>query len=288
MAALRRFSLPEIQKRLINGSLPFSGITEQGSSEFHFQEPAFYAGIVMHAGSRIRSGIKEVLSVSRVDRFREEDPYMDAFVREFPIQIIARDSRFEYDLNREPHRSVYPPDQLKWGMKIWCGDISPEERELSLVKHQEFQDLVDLVIDFILGQNRYALIFDMHSYCYQREERGAWFDDPRPEINLGTKPVNRELFRDAIESFLDDLSSARIGNHPVRAAENEIFLGGYLSRRLSKAWHDDVLVLALEYKKIFMDEWTGEIYREILDELVQGFRAASGKLISSGLISDRD
>jgi N-formylglutamate amidohydrolase len=286
MPALRRYSLKEIHRKLERGELPFSGITEKGSCEFHFNKPAFYAGVVMHAGSRIRSGVKEALAVKRTDRFREEDPYMDAFVRELPIQVIARDSRFEYDLNREPHQSIYPGDALKWGLKIWWRDIAPEERELSLAKHHEFHDLMDLVIRYMLKQNRYALIFDMHSYCYQREKRAEWSDDPRPEINLGTKPVNRKLFSGAIESFLKDLSSTRIGKSRVRAVENDIFLGGYLSRRLSRKWHENVLVLALEYKKIFMDEWTGQVYKDILDRLVKDFRRAADKLVSSGFFPE--
>jgi len=283
MPALQKYSLKEIEKRLNEDRLPFSGISKLGSTEFHFLKPSFHAGLVMHAGSRIRSGIKESLAVIRMDRFREEDPYLDAFIRDMPIQIIARDSRFEYDLNREPYSSIYPFDALKWGLKVWCRDLSPEEHEGSLLKHQEFHDLVDLATIYMLRNNRFAVIFDMHSYCYQREKKQAWYRDPRPEINLGSKSVNKELFKKAIVSFLENLSGLRIGDHSVRAAENEIFQGGYLSRRLSKVWHNQVLVLALEYKKIFMDEWTGEVHKEILDQLVQGFMLASDKLIKSGL-----
>ena len=283
MSALQRYSLQEIQKRLNEGSFPFSGISGQGSCEFHFDKPSFHAGVVMHAGSRIRPELSDALSVKKADRFREEDPYMDAFIRDFPIRIIALDSRFEYDLNREPHRAIYPFGQPKWGLKVWNRELTRDERMLSLRKHREFHDLVDLVTRYLLQQNRYALIFDLHSYCYQRKKQHTWFDDPKPEINLGTKPVNKKLFRKAIERFLEDLSGVRIENHPVRVAENEVFPGGYLSRRLSKEWYKSVLVLALEYKKIFMDECTGELYREILDTLVHSFRGASDNLVRSGI-----
>jgi N-formylglutamate amidohydrolase len=285
MPALRKYPLSEIERRLQHGVLPFSGISEKGSCEFHFREPSYYAGVVLHAGSRIRHEIMDAMAVPRSDRFREEDPFMDAFVRELPIQLIARDSRFEYDLNREPDRAFYPFDSLKWGMRIWCRELSSEKMEPSLAKHREFHDLLDLVTGHMLRQNRFAVIFDMHSYCYQREKKRPWYEDPRPEINLGTKAVNRELFRDAIESFLEYLSGTMIGGHPVRAAENEIFKGGYLSRRISSQWHERVLVLALEYKKIFMDEWSGEVYKDILSELVKDFRRAADRLVSPGIFS---
>jgi hypothetical protein len=42
-----------------------------------------------------------------------------------------------------------------------------------------------------------------------------------------------------------------------------------------------VLVLALEYKKIFMDEWSGRVYPDILDVLVRDFQVAAGKIIRS-------
>lgn len=277
--------MQEIQKRLEKDGLPFSGVTELGSCEFRFQDPAYHAGIAMHTGSRIRKGVKEALAVRREDRFREEDPYMDAFIREFPLQVVARDSRYEYDLNREPARAVYPADSMKWGKKVWCREIPARERDLSLAKHQEFHDLTDIVVEYLLRHNRHALIFDMHSYCYQREGRISWFEDPRPEINLGTRAVNRELFTGAIESCLKELSATRIGDHPVRTAENKVFQGGYLSRRLSKARHNQVLVLALEYKKIFMDEWSGRVYPDILDVLVRDFQAAAGKIIRSEFFS---
>ena len=238
----------------------------------------------MHAGSRIRPEIAKALTVKRVDRFREEDPFMGAFIRDFPIQIIARDSRFEYDLNREPHRAFYPFGSLKWGLKVWCRELTEEEQELSIMKHHEFHELVDMVAGYLLSHNRHALVFDMHSYCFQREGTNDWYEDPRPEINLGTRPVNREHFSQAIDSFLKDLSNTGIGDRPIRVAENEVFPGGYLSRRLSKKWFDNILVLALEYKKIFMDEWTGQVYREILDELVQGFRTATDRLVNSEFI----
>ncbi|MFC2081053.1 N-formylglutamate amidohydrolase [Bacteroidota bacterium] len=287
MVALKSYSLQEVRKRLNEGSLPFSGVTEQGGCEFHFLSSSYYAGIAMHTGSRIRPELKESLSVKKSGRLREEDPYADTFIKDFPVQIIALDSRFEYDLNCDPQGAIYPFGKLKWGLNVWNRDLGMEERKLSIIKHREFHDLVDLTTLYLLKQNRYALIFDMHSYCYQREEEQNWFDDPRPEINLGTIPVNKKLFRDSIEQFLKDLSGVRIEHHQVRVAENEVFPGGYLSRRLSKKWYERVLVLAIEYKKIFMNEWTGELYSEILDVLVQSFRSASGNLINSALFTDQ-
>ena len=71
-------------------------------------------------------------------------------------------------------------------------------RDRTLKKHQEFHDLVDLVIEYMLEQYNHLFVYDMHSYCYQRKKKQQWFEDSRPEINLGTVAVNRELFTPVI------------------------------------------------------------------------------------------
>jgi len=44
-----------------------------------------------------------------------------------------------------------------------------------------------------------------------------------------------------------------------------------LSRRLSKEHNNKLLVLAIEFKKIFMDEWSGQVYEDILEDLAEQF-----------------
>ena len=276
-------TLHEIEERLWNGDLPFSGITELGSCEFHFDSPASYAGVSMHSGHRVRDEILDILAVSEKDRLREEDPYMDRFISDFPIRIYGRDSRFEYDLNRNPYRALYDFDKPKWGLNIWKREVTEEEHAVSIKKHREFHELLELVSRFMLRQNRHALLFDLHAYCYQRETRQSWFEDERPEINIGTGAVNREVFEPAIDCFKSNLQRTKINDHHLRISENEIFFGGYLSRHLSRIYHDRLLVLALEYKKIFMDEWTGKPYPEVMEKLIRDFRRAVLRAVATCL-----
>ncbi len=282
MDSLIQFSLPEIEKKIQKNEFPFSGITPSGCAEFHFLEPSFYAGVALHAGHRVRESLDTVMSASVEERLREEDPYTERFIDEMPIQIFARDSRFEYDLNRDTCRAIYSHDRKIWNIQVWKKELNKKERNQSLAKHREFYDLVDLVVECLLSRGKYAVIFDMHSYGYQREKILSWYQDPDPEINLGTKAVNRRLFGDIIEDFKCFLPGLIIDGHPVRVAENEVFGGGYLARRLSKAFPDRLLVLALEYKKIFMNEITGELYEDKLEILIKHFNQAVQKLTHSG------
>ncbi len=281
MISSKTFSLQEIRECLYSNKFPFSGTTELGSVTFRFAGPAPYLGVAIHAGSRVRDDMLEIMHISEDDRYREEDPHTERFIKNLPIRITALDSRYEYDLNREPEKSVYSSVRGIWGVKVWKRKVNEQERIISLAKHREFHDLIDMITGYLLQEYNSVLLFDMHSYCYQREKQQEWFMDPRPEINLGTEAVNRKLFGPLIDQFIHELSKLRIDGHPVRVAENEIFPGGYLSRRLSKAHHDRVLVLALEYKKLFMDEWAGSLYQDKLALLVEDFERSVKQLLSS-------
>jgi hypothetical protein len=271
MDELISYSIGEIKARLKNGEFPFSGITKAGSAEFHFEKPAFFAGIALHAGHKVRPEILPLLALSEKERFRDEDPFTDCFINHFPIRVVARDSRFEYDLNRERHRCIYDTYVNKWKLKVWKDMPDEMERKISLDKYDEFYSLIDILTDFLATQSKHALIFDMHSFCYQRYNEIAWQQDPRPEINAGTKAANRVLFHPVISKITGELSKTYIGGRNIRVAENEIFYGGYLSRRISRKYFNQILVLSLEYKKIFMDEMTGVLFPEVLNQLVSDF-----------------
>jgi hypothetical protein len=142
-----------------------------------------------------------------------------------------------------------------------------------------------MVCRYLLLQNRHALLFDLHAYCYQRETRQLWHEDERPEINIGTGPVNREIFEPAIRCFKSNIRKTEIHGHTLRITENEIYLGGYLSRHLSRIYPDRLLVLAIEYKKIFMDEWSGELYGDFLNKLIRDFKRAADMAVEKCLFT---
>jgi len=274
MDSEQRYSLQEIEQRLKNNHFPFSGITELDSAQFKFIEPSFYAGTAIHAGNRIREELRDVVAVSPDDQFREEDPGTEKFIQDFPIQIIALDSRFEYDLNRSSDRAVYLTPEMAWGLTVWKRALTEAEINISLAKHHEFHQLMDIVTDFLIRQNNQAYIFDVHSYCYQREKRLPWFVDNKPVINLGTEAINQNVFGEAIKNFITHLSQISVDGRLISVAENDVFKGGFLARRLCARNHDQLAVFAIEFKKIFMDEWSGEFFPVIFNDLVEKFSLA--------------
>jgi len=275
----QRYSLQQIEQRLKKNDFPFEGITELGSAQFKFIEPAIYAGIAIHAGNRIRDELRDAVAVDPADQYREEDPGTEKFIQDFPIQIIALDSRFEYDLNRSSDRAVYLTPDMAWGLMVWNRPLTAAEINISLAKHHEFHQFMDIVTDFLVKQNNLAFIFDVHSYCYQREERLPWYIDNKPVINLGTEAINQAIFGSSIKNFLNHLNQISVDGRLISVAENDVFKGGYLARRLCVRNHDQLVVFAIEFKKIFMDEWSGEFYPAIFDDLVVKFSKAVTKFI---------
>ena len=154
---------------------------------------------------------------------------------------------------------------------MWNQPLTLEEIDRSITKYDEFHELMDIVTAYLLKQNRYGVIFDLHSYNYQREEKVPWQMNEKPVINIGTGSVNRNLFGDVIDDLLFSLNGLPIAGHPISVGENVVFKGGGLSRRLSPIYYDQLLFLAVEFKKIFMDEWSGRLYEDILGQLMDAF-----------------
>lgn len=260
--------IEEIKRRLKENAFPFRGRTKLGSATFAFNCPSPLAATAIHSSGRIRDELHPLLKIGPEDRRREEDPGTEFFLRNFPITITANDSRYEYDINRESERAIY---DIAWGNKVFNSPLDGREKEISLAKHTEFHHLMEIVAEYLIRDNDYGVILDLHSFNYRRK---PYLPDNKPDINIGTRAVNRARFGDLIDAFISDLNNISINRRGVRTAENEIFTGGYLSRSLSFAYHDNLLVLAIEFKKIYMDEWTGEIYHPVLEKLVDKFTRA--------------
>jgi N-formylglutamate amidohydrolase len=282
MDEVKTYSLDEIERELQHGNFPFRGRTELGTASFQFLCPAYYAALAIHAGSRVRSDLLKYMAVGKKDRFREEDPHTERLIAGFPIQVVAHDSRFEYDINRERERAIYPANKNDWGLLVWKKELTARQKNLTLAKYDEFHSFTDILADFLIRQNTYGVLLDCHSFNYQRDHRKPWFADGKPEINIGTKAVNRSVFKDIIDLFIERLSRIRIEDHHLRVGENEIFMGGYISRKYSKEHNRRLLVLAIEFKKIFMDEWTGSLSDEILQDLSNQFDKASQDILNAG------
>jgi N-formylglutamate deformylase len=70
---------------------------------------------------------------------------------------------------------------------------------------------------------------------------------------------------------MNDLGQQVVGGRPLDVRENVRFEGGYLTQWVHERYEGVGCALAVELKKVFMDEWTGVPDEQHLDELTTAF-----------------
>lgn len=217
--------------------------------------------VAVHHGHRIRREVLEHLTLSSAERRREEDPCTAQFTRAAPIGVIALRSRFEVDLNRPRVQAVYGGPDEAWGMELWREPLPADVVERSLTTHDAFYIQMRELLDGLLTRHRRFVVLDLHSYNHRRSGPDGEPDDPRtsPDINVGTGSVAARSWRKLIDRVIDEAARFEIGDKPVSVGENVRFRGGYFPTWVNQNYGDRGCALAIEVKKLYMDEWTGRI-----------------------------
>jgi len=217
----------------------------------------------IHNGGNMRLALADSCLLSQAERYYEEDPFTGSFIEQQPITLIAHDSRYEYDLNRTHDECVYV---TAWGKEIWKEPLPAEEIAISKEKHAQFFRIVSAVVEALAKDFGQCLVYDIHSYNYQRHER-----KDVPVFNIGTSSVKSEKWRPIIDTWLNALKTMQVEGVEVTAAENDVFFGkGNLAGHCHRLY-DNVLVLATEVKKVFMNELTGDPDTTVLPSLQKAF-----------------
>jgi len=220
-------------------------------------EPALCAAI--HNGGNIRPLLAESCLLSQSERYYEEDPHTGSFIEHQAITLIAHDSRYEYDLNRNHEECVYT---TAWGKEVWKEPLAAAEITASKEKHAQFFRIVSAVVEALVKDFGQCLVYDIHSYNHRRHER-----KDTPVFNLGTTSVKSEKWRPVIDGWLAAMKSMQVDGVDITAAENDVFLGKGNLAAHCHSLYDNVLVLATEVKKVFMDELTGAPDATVLPSL---------------------
>ncbi len=250
----------------INNRECFIGTIQGGAFTLKIEKylPAMSAAI--HDGSQLRGELLQNCLLKQPQRYYEEDPYTGTFIDEQAITLIAHDSRYEYDLNRSTDECVY---ETAWGVDVWKVPLTTEVIAKSKVKHAQFYRIVGAIVEALRTDFGECIVYDNHSYNFKRHER-----KDLPVFNLGTTSVKSEKWRPVIDSWLASLQAMKVDGLEVSAAENDIFYGkGYLAA-FCHGKYDNVLVLATESKKVFMDELTGQEDKIVLPSLQKAYNTS--------------
>lgn len=208
----------------------------------------------IHDGHGLRAETATCMTLDEATRLREEDPYTGRIAAGVPTRLIATRSRFEVDLNRPREHAVYACAAEAWGLDVWRDDVPPSDVVArSLAEYDAFYATLERVLRD--RERRYGtfVVLDVHSYNHCRDGVGCPADPAaNPEVNVGTGTVDRARWGRLVDRFVHDLS-----DRGLDVRENIKFHGGHMSRWVHETFPTTGVALALEFKKTFMDEWTG-------------------------------
>ena len=253
-----RLSIEEIISKIKQEEI-FHAVAEDYSFTLNIRSYSHYVCAAVHDGHQFRKELWDNCLHSEYDRWYEEDPCTKYFVENQPIVLAGRDSRFEYDLNRDPDNAIY---EDAWGKKLWREPLSDDEKGKSLNKHNSFYKVVNALIKKLEEIHERVIVYDMHSYNWKRWEREV------PVINLGTSNIDNERFYAFAKAWRDDLKQIKLPNNiETTSAINDTFQGnGYFLKNITQNFKN-TLVLATEFSKIYCDELNAVIFPEVAEAI---------------------
>lgn len=213
----------------------------------------------IHAGHDLRTELVPFMALAESDRFREEDPFTDWLIDQVPSRLVVHRSRFEVDLNRATEQAVYRRPEDCWNLQVWHDPPLPEEQvTTSLRLHEQLYADLAARLDRLAAAGPYVVL-DVHSYNHRRDgaEEPPEAAERNPEVNVGTGSMDRDRWSGVVEAFIDAMASHRTPGGAIDVRENVRFKGANLARWVHERYPEQGCAMAIEFKKTYMDEWTG-------------------------------
>lgn len=240
-------------------------------------------GLAAHAGHEIRPDFLRLMRIDEFSRQREEDPFTDFLTFACDSQFLPRRSRFEVDLNRRREDALCAEPADCWGLEIWQPGAINEVRAASLAEHDAFYIRLEEMLTRLQKRHGRFVVFDLHSYNHRRDGPNALPAPPEdnPEVNLGTGTMNRTRWAPVVDAFLETMRGVKVSGHPLDVRENVKFYGREIPRFVHERFPETGCALAIEFKKTFMDEWTGEVAVDHLFALRDALSTAVGAVTAT-------
>lgn len=214
--------------------------------------------MALHDGHFVPTDAGEFMLLSEFERFREEDPFTGEMA-DLPNvnKVLVKSSRFYTDLNRAKEKAIYLKPEDAWGLSVWHTETPKTVLQKAEHYYDQFYRELKMLIESTLQEYGYFFILDIHSYNHRRENPHTESPlETHPEINLGTH-YNQEKWRGLLNQFQGYLSYCTINGKRPDVRENIIFKGGGMAQWVIKHYGNKGAVVSVEFKKTFMDEWTG-------------------------------
>ncbi|TWU24759.1 N-formylglutamate amidohydrolase [Bythopirellula polymerisocia] len=229
----------------------------------------------VHDGHTVRNELAGYLALTDAERLREEDPFTGNWTQVAATRVVGIRSRFEVDLNRPRDKAVYQTPEDAWGLLVWKGRVPGELFQVSLAEYDAFYDAMHELFSDLVRQHGHFVVFDLHTYNHRRQGPNGPEADSKgnPQVNIGTGSLNREKWGPVIDAFIDALRAFDFPGGKLDVRENVKFQGGNWPRWIHEKYPESGVAIAIEFKKFFMDEWTGEPEQEFLEAIEDALRS---------------
>ena len=237
----------------------------------------------IHNGHALRPQVADLTSLTEPERLREEDPYTDVLADVAPTLIVGSRSRFEVDLNRPRDESVYATPEESWGLQVWPEPLPASVVDESHQLHDLFYGTVGGLLRRLVAGHGRAIVLDVHTYNHRRNGPAAPAanEDENPDVNIGVGSLDRQYWAPVVDGLIAGLRACEINGRPLDVRENVRFQGGHFPRWIHREFPRQVCAPAIEFKKTFMNEWTGDVDHAHVMKLRDALRSCTPRLLEA-------
>ena len=222
----------------------------------------------IHNGHFMPAELLANCGVSEADRLREEDPHTGEMAALFPNHIILQTSRFAIDLNRPLEKAVYLEPADCWGLPVRARPLADDLLASLREDYASWYKLLRYHVERLLARHPFLVVLDLHSYNHRR---GGPLAEPDPQATNPDIIIGRSNLRQhhypAAQALRELLDGRSYLGKALDCRLDVKFTGGHLSRWLNLNYPDSLICLAVEFKKTFMDEWSGRVDRDAFAQL---------------------
>lgn len=238
----------------------------------------------IHDGNALRSDLLPFITLDGPNRLREEDPFTGRWASISDTRVVGVRSRFEVDLNRPRNKAVYLRPEDAWGLTVYHDGLPVDVLQRSLAEYDSFYDVMQSFFSKQAEIHGTFVVLDLHTYNHRRggpSAKPAMIEN-NPEVNIGTGTMSdRRRWAPVIDRFMSDLSAFHYNGRHLDVRENVKFLGGHFASWIHATFPENACVLSVEFKKFFMDEWSGnpddeqvELIQDALESTLPGVFSA--------------
>jgi N-formylglutamate amidohydrolase len=237
-------------------------------ASFDVSAPDLVIATAVHDGHELRPEMADLVAVDDQIRLREEDPHTGAVAGRFANSVVVHRSRFEVDLNRARDEAVYLTPDDAWGLDIWRRPLEHYEIDETVRLYDRFYVDLGRVLDRLVADIGGFVLYDIHAYNHVRSGPG---EDPdaaaeSPVVNLGTGSLP-ERWKTVADAFVESAREMTLDGAPLDVRENVRFKGRQVAAWVHDHYGEVGCALAIELKKVFMDEWSGVLHSDRLGQL---------------------